>query len=279
MASTNWGADKYTLRNLYLGYIGSTIEYANSILIIGSESSKRTLDKIQNNALRFICGGLRSTPTAACEIDVNVEPLHIRREKSVLEMYERYMRLDNKHQCKSIANKWVQRTRLKKKSILHHHKTINMQANLPTQRLATTRINQIPPYEKIHSPIIKYQLINGKSCKRTNQPQLGEAAMDTINSYPPSWIHAYTDGSAFNGVAYAGAGALIKFPNKTISLKSPCGIYCSNHDAETKAIHGALDNIETEITTVPLNIFIFTDSLSALQSADNQNSASCTIQT
>ena len=90
LASTSWGADKNTLRQLYLGYIRSSMEYSLALQTISSKTAQESVDKVQNHALRFISGGLRSTPTEACEIHTNVEPLHLRREAAVVEMTERY---------------------------------------------------------------------------------------------------------------------------------------------------------------------------------------------
>ena len=44
---------------------------------------------------------MKSTPTEACEIDGNVEPLNMRRDPSVLEMFERYKRNDDEHPNKN----------------------------------------------------------------------------------------------------------------------------------------------------------------------------------
>ena len=73
LASTSWGADKDTLRQLYLGYVRSTMEYSLALQALSSRTNQQSLDKVQNNALRFISGGLKSTPTAACEVHTNVE--------------------------------------------------------------------------------------------------------------------------------------------------------------------------------------------------------------
>ena len=68
LASSTWGSDKNTLRNLYLGYVRSALDYNISLQNISSKSNKESLDKVQNQALRFICGGMKSAPTSACEI-------------------------------------------------------------------------------------------------------------------------------------------------------------------------------------------------------------------
>ena len=88
LASTSWGADKNTLRQLYLGYVRSTMDYNLMLQATCSKPTRASLDKVQNHALRFISGAMRSTPTAACEIHTNVEPLNLRREAAVIEGIE-----------------------------------------------------------------------------------------------------------------------------------------------------------------------------------------------
>ena len=89
LATTTWGANKSTLRQIYLGYVRSAMDYALPIQAIASKSNKESLDRVQSQSLRLVCGGMRSTPSAACEIDANIEPLDLRREKAVLESVER----------------------------------------------------------------------------------------------------------------------------------------------------------------------------------------------
>ena len=97
LASTTWGANKETLRNLYLGYVRSAMEHALPLQSIASKRTATTLDTDQNQALRLVCGGMRTSPTATSEIDARVEPLDLRRERAVLESVERYCRLEPDH--------------------------------------------------------------------------------------------------------------------------------------------------------------------------------------
>ena len=78
LASSEWGSDMNTLRSLYIGYVRSTLDCNMSLQISISKSRQEELNKIQNNALRLITGGLKSTPTAAAEIMTNIEPLEMR---------------------------------------------------------------------------------------------------------------------------------------------------------------------------------------------------------
>ena len=56
--------------------------------------------------------------------------------------------------------------------------------------------------------------------------------------YPQAtWIHVYTDGSTTDTVQDGGAGSLIYLPNgKTLKTASATGKYCTNYDAEVKAL-------------------------------------------
>ena len=61
---------------------------------------------------------MRSTPTSACEIHTNVEPLKFRREAAVIEGVERYKRLEKDHPNRKLVENTRPNLRLKKKSIL-----------------------------------------------------------------------------------------------------------------------------------------------------------------
>ena len=133
-ASTAWGADKNTLRQLYIGYVRSSIEYSLALQTISSDTSQKSVDKVQNHALRFISGGLRSTPTAACEIHTNVEPLRLRREAAVVETLERYQRQDENHPNKIILEQQRPKQRIKKKSILSVAEELKEKYQMPEER-------------------------------------------------------------------------------------------------------------------------------------------------
>ena len=75
---------------MYLGYVRSDLEHYLALQSISSPSQQQHLDKVQNQAVKFISGGMKSPPKAACEIHSNIEPLILRREASVVEMIEIY---------------------------------------------------------------------------------------------------------------------------------------------------------------------------------------------
>ncbi len=60
------------------------MEYNLALQIICSDNIKYKLDKVKNEEIRFISGGMRSTPIEACEIDIDVELLGMRRKAAAL---------------------------------------------------------------------------------------------------------------------------------------------------------------------------------------------------
>ena len=216
LASTSWGADKGTLRQLYMGYVRSIMDYTLALQSISSKTTRSSLDKVQNHALRFISGALRSTPTAACEIHTNIEPMHLRREAAVIEAKERYIRQDKDHPNRKLVEKPRPAQRIQKKSILTVADDLSEKYRLPENRQPISLFDhEHPPNIQILSPTIKIDLIQNISKKNTDVVSLMNIAQRTIDSYPETWIHIYTDGSAFKGTMNAGYGARVQFPDQT----------------------------------------------------------------
>ena len=133
LATTTWGADKSTLRQLYLGYVRSAMDYALPIQAIASKNTSAPLDRIQNQGLRLVCGGKRSTPIAACEIEANIGPPDLHRERAVLESVERYKRFEEGHPNRDLVDSWTPVQRLQQQSpmdvalrLTQHNSTISL---------------------------------------------------------------------------------------------------------------------------------------------------------
>ena len=276
LASTSWGADKNTLRQLYLGYVRSTMEYSLALQAISSKSNQLALDKVQNNALRFISGGLKSTPTAACEVHTNVEPMNIRRDAAVVETVERYRRQVPNNPNRIITEKDPPIQRIKKRSILSVAESLRDSYKLPENReeISLFDIND-KPYTQLLTPQIKQNLIDGCSKKNEDELSLKLTALQTIDKYSDDWIHVYTDGSATGGTSNAGYGARIQYPNQQCrEIFDSIGKHKSNFEAEATAVNESLKLINTyfnEHEVSKTNIVIFSDALSVLQAVESEN--------
>ena len=76
MAGKEWGQSWETQRNLYLSYVRTTLEYASpSWYPWLSETKKRKLERVQNEALRSISGLTKPCPEDFLRVEANIEPL------------------------------------------------------------------------------------------------------------------------------------------------------------------------------------------------------------
>ena len=102
------------------------------------------------------------------------------------------------------------------------------------------------------------------------------------DTYSDEWIHIYTDGSAFKGTMNAGYGSRIQYPDhSTDELFNPCGIHCSNFEAEAIAIEASLHHL-SNIFTLDVerqnNVVIFSDAKSVLQALEHGKSDNLTTK-
>jgi len=117
------------------------------------------------------------------------------------------------------------------------------------------------------NPTIRCELKNTSLSKKSDRKALYNGAVDTVNDYPKTWVHVYTDGSSTNTAT--GYGILILYPCGTFfELFGPCGAECDNFDAEAKAIEKAIEwlvwLVEKSNIVMPLRAVIFVDSRSVL---------------
>ena len=201
---------------MYLGYVRSTLENNLAIQSICSQSQHQKLEKVHNEAVKFISGGMKSTPIQACEIDANIEPLRLRRETAVVEMVERYRRSDRENPNRKIVEKWSPNNSIKQKSVMKVERELQEKHHLPDNRELISQVcSELPPNKQILKPIIKLGLIEEVSKKNSDPVSLYNAGVKTILSYSDEFHQIYTDGSTFKGYYKAGCGARIEYSDKT----------------------------------------------------------------
>ena len=283
LASTQWGTDKRTLRQLYLGYVRSTLESNLPLQVLSSDTSQTTLDRIESQAVHFITGAMRSAPTDACHIDADIVPLRLRREAAAIEMTERYLRKDDSNPNFQIVKNWKPNHRIKQKSIMKVSSNLQTKFNISQNREKELPLEEIPPpFTNQQKAEINLEINSNLSKKTTDPTVLNFAGLDTIQNFPEDWTHIYTDGSASNGTKNAGYGVRIEYPDKSCTeLSNPCGVLCSNFDAEAKAVVIALQEIKENYNSNNencSNIVVFTDSKSVLQALENKKNLNHTIE-
>lgn len=74
------------------------MDYCLPLQNMESPNALTSLNHVQYETIRLVCGGIKTPPTAACEIDAN-----IRRTRALIEVTERYERQDDKNSNKEIS--------------------------------------------------------------------------------------------------------------------------------------------------------------------------------
>ena len=78
LSSTTWGASPKILRNLYISFIRSKLEYGSMLYADVSLDLRNKLNILQNACLCIILGACKTTPILSLEIEANIFPLNIR---------------------------------------------------------------------------------------------------------------------------------------------------------------------------------------------------------
>ena len=142
---------------------------------------------------------MRTTPTSAFEIGCNSEPLDIRRDAAIVTPYERYKRREH-HPNKALIHTWRKKTRIKQQSYLTRATTLLPEYNLPCNGEKIATVAPQPLYRTACKPTMCPHLIV-KSASKADPVHIQKSlAAETIDTYPNTRTHVYTDGSAVNAV-------------------------------------------------------------------------------
>ncbi|GFS03717.1 hypothetical protein ElyMa_004639500 [Elysia marginata] len=138
---------------------------------------------------------------------------------------------------------------------MHHITTLQERCHLSNDRKPICRVPKIPPNKEMKSPEVITHLKKQDTNKKTDPALLKLEAEITILTYPPDWIHIYTDGSEFKATINAGYGVYACFLDGTSKeIYGACGETCSNYEAETIGIQSALELLNTTLKKNPTAI-------------------------
>ena len=104
VSKRKWGADRKTLKTLYLSLIQSTINYASFLYGETTNENQTKLNRIQYEGIRIITGALRCTRTTMLEAEAHLMPLDLRRHFLGLTFLGRAARIENSLTAKLFAN-------------------------------------------------------------------------------------------------------------------------------------------------------------------------------
>ena len=81
----DWGGDRKVLLRLYTSLVRSKLDYGSIVYGSAPKSYIKMLDPVQNQALRICLGAFRTSPKESLEVEADILPLHLRREKLALQ--------------------------------------------------------------------------------------------------------------------------------------------------------------------------------------------------
>lgn len=294
LSGTTWGADLETQKKLYIGYVRPVLEYGAPATCTTAISNQKTIDRLQNQAMRIMTGSMKSTPITAMETTTGLMDMNSRRAMKMNIQAAKFDRLDN-HPMHCRMNERSE-CRLKRSSFVE--KSRKCQAPLHTSERTTESLTLHP------NPIWNYALpelktnIPGIKPKADSQSTLEKKAisLEYLDEHYPeeSWTRVFTDGSADEAIRNGGAGYTYQTSTSTMQGAHPVGAFSTNYRAEVKALELATESVRENMEYMKDNIVFLTDSLSiiqALKDPKNQslrtlctnftaicNSKTCTVQ-
>ena len=268
LAGTTWGATDNILKTVYQGTVRPHLEYGSSAWTTAAKTHLQTLDKVQNQALRIITGGMKTTPIAKMEETSSIPPLGKRRERKAMLQANKFSCSENHPMRERLQS--LSSGRLKRSSFAVETRALNRkhQESLPSQVLPLSFSLDAPPWEDREETVTVETTIPCITNKGEHSDQvLKTLTLATLEErYPAeSWIRVYTDGSATNAVKSGVAGVHIQYPSGERAEEAlPTGLHCTNYKAEVDALTQAAHTMATRADRTTQVVFL-TDALSVLQ--------------
>ena len=81
ISGSSWGARKSNLLQVYRATIRSVLDYGCEVIDPGCKQITDTYDKLQYQALKICCGGMKGTSVSSLQVECGELPLDLSREK------------------------------------------------------------------------------------------------------------------------------------------------------------------------------------------------------
>ena len=270
LAGLEWGADSNILKMTYTGYVRPVLEYGVTSWGMAAKSNVQKVISVQNQNLRIITGGMKSTPIRIMESQSQIESMLDRRDRKLLTERTKYKVQPTSKMHKRINN--LNKGRLKRSSFAIESKLIETENEIIQEIKNLTPLEthaSTPPWEKQPQIEIRSHIRTIESKHKHSDLELKDLTSTYLNENLPKeeWIRVYTDGSAENAVTNGGSGVYIEMPDgKTTESSIPTGTHCSNYRAELEAIMEALTILGRITPSIPqAKAVILSDSRSALE--------------
>jgi ribonuclease HI len=260
ISSPKWGADRNLLRQVYIGFVRSKLEYGSILMGELPTVTHRKLEVLQNIGLRCILGARKTTPILSMEVEAYIPPIGLRFRYLTAKWYIKLMhRRDTDNTVKSL-----ELNKINSPGTYGFRATtvLNLLQMPAVQRTATDIVGRIPPWRELWDNI-QQTLPNREAGMNTGMQSIVRELMEEVY---PGYVEIYTDGSKMENGSVASA------------VYTPCNetstgwLLNKNHTilgAELFAIMKALMLSNYDQRLANSDLVILTDSLSSLQLIGN----------
>ena len=265
LAHTDWGADQKTLLKLYRSLVRSKLDYGCIVYGSARDSYIKELNPIHNQALRLCLGAFKSTRVESLYVETNEPPLEYRRYKLTMQYgikikanpdipsFESIFPTDYEYR-KCIKRNTPPPFRVRFQSLLD-------EAGIDIDDVASC--DDLLDYPVWDSPAVECLSHLTTYNKENTPPYIFKQEYNIVKQEFHDHFFIYTDGSKMD--EKVACAYVTKYGS--IGVRLPDGI--SIFTAEAKAVELAIKAIKA----LPFSkqFMIFTDSLSLLQTIENQN--------
>lgn len=268
ISGTTWGPSKKTMLVIYKALILSVIDYGCIAYDSASCSQLSILETVQNKALRIACGCFKTTPIDSLQVECGILPLHLRRLQAQLKCAVKINSTEN-HVSSSVANDhWT----LHYGNFAHNsepmYTKIKNHMNILTTTVSSPVLGNVPPW--LYKPIKLDKTLTVEISKHESPIILRYLAIENIHSNTNS-VHVYTDSSKLSN---GNVGVGVYFPHLKISISERVTNNVSIFAGELTAIKRSIEIFNEHPMSKILNLSIFSDSLSVIQSFDSVKTCS-----
>ena len=259
IGGTNWGANKKTLLTIYNSHIKPLLTYGSPAIIQSSNFHRKTLELVQNMALRIATRSKTNTSTAALQVHTGIPPLKLHLLQNSLKYYVKALT----HQLPSANNfelSWQSTyKKINRELISETIADYKKNYSLP---ITPKSPSEAPPWQ-ITSPEINTQLTDKVS---KENPALNRTLVKELIQNYNTFTEIYTDGSKIKEKVGFGIFSQKLNINQSVRINNNTSIFTAEATAIITAIHIVID--------LHINkALILSDSLSVIQSLHKSNNS------
>ncbi|XP_069179474.1 uncharacterized protein [Procambarus clarkii] len=266
LTGTTWGAHHKILLRFYTTYIRSQIDYCCQAYASAAPTNLQSLEVIQNNAMRLICGAMRSTPILGLYGETGLTSLATRRDIMCANYLLLCTTAHQTHPYRSKINPTVNPhnprfpTNHSQPFLTRATNNLNIDLSLLQNSETQLTVPPIPPW-LYTTPNTAIQLEDNIPKSAPNSA-IASVFLSTMKNCYPNTTAIYTDGSRIIKNNVPSVTSAVWIPEYHLKQGWRLPNQLSVFTAELYALYQALQII----TTLPVGTYtICSDSKSAIQ--------------